>query len=901
MTSELQLPRGTVTFLFTDIEGSTALWEQDHVAMRAAVERHLALLDLAIAAHGGHRYEQVGDAIQAAFATAGDALAAAINAQRSLVEEPWQLPNPIRVRMALHTGEAVPDSSGKYHQVPALNRLSRVLAVTHGGQIVLTQTTRQLAGDELPENVAFHDLGQHRLRDLLQAERIFQVLAPGLPADFPPLPSLERHETNLPILLTPLIGRAEDVSHVVALLEQEDRRLVTLVGPGGTGKTRLALAAGAELLDTFPDGVWFVDLAPLVDPGLVLPAIAATLGVRETNVSQIEHALITFLRPKRLLLVLDNFEQVVAAAPHVSDLLTECPRLAILVTSREPLQLRAEHLAPVPPLLLPEPDTLPPLGELARVPAVDLFVQRAQAIVPNFALTADNAAAVAEICQRLDGLPLAIELAAARIRLLPPSALLARLEQRLPLLTTGARDAPERQRTLRDTIAWSHELLTPEEQTLFRRLGVFAGGWTMEAAETIAGTDSGLDIFSGLEALIDKSLVRQSGDATGDPRFGLLETIREFALEQLVAAGEADEVRTLHATFFLALTEGLANGLWQSTEPRLLDQLAVEQDNTRSALDWLNRRGELEMCLRLAVGLGWFWLIRGLGSEGRSWLERAVAPTVDVAAPVRAWALMWAGALALMQGESDAAVKFEETSIALWRECGEASVGLVSALVTQARAVGELGDPARAVALLKEGLDIARAMNHAFLIVLALENLAGMALIRGDTKTAKALLEEATPLRRTTGDTWGAPYSFAMQGEIARKEGNMAEAIEHYQKAITLSHGRGDKRFMVGGLIRLGIIAAELGKPESAARLRGAAEKLHETVGSWIHLSGLDGDQRAIEMMRAALGEQSFAAAWSAGRALSLHQVVTEAVVLAQELVREQRSQSHVTEAGALA
>jgi predicted ATPase/class 3 adenylate cyclase len=888
MSNAPDLPRGTVTFLFTDIEGSTRLWEQDPSAMRAAVERHLALLDMAIAAHGGRRYMQVGDAVQAAFATAGDGVAAAIEAQRSLITEPWPLANPIQVRMALHTDEAVPDASGQYRQVPALNRLSRVLAVTHGGQILLTHTTRQLAGDSLPEDVDFLDLGQHRLRDLLQSEHMFQVLAPGLPADFPPLPSLDRHETNLPILPTPLIGRAGDVDRVVALMEDEDHRLVTLIGPGGTGKTRLALAAGAELLDTFPDGVWFVDLAPLADPALLLPTIAATLGVHETSVSRTEQALISYLEPKRLLLILDNFEQIVLAASDVSDLLTACPRLAVLVTSREPLQLRAEHLVPVPPLQLPEPDVIPPLAELACVPAVDLFVQRAQAIVPSFVLADENAVAVAEICRRLDGLPLAIELAAARVRLLPPVALLARLEQRLPFLTGGARDAPERQRTLRDTIAWSHDLLSQEEQILFRRLGVFAAGWTMEAAETIAGASGDVDVFSGLEALIDKSLVRQSEDVTGEPRFGLLETIREFGLEQLVAAGEADEVRTRHANYFVALTEETSTSLWRSTEPRLLDRLAIEQDNCRSALDWLDRQGDLETCLRLAVGLGWFWLIRGLGTEGRSWLERAAEPIPNVSLPVRAWALMWAGALALMQGDATAAVKFEEESIELWRACGEVSEGLVSALVTQARAVGQLGDQARAETLLKEGLEIARAKNHAFLLVLVLENLAGMALIQGDSKTAKALLEEALPLRRTTGDTWGAPYSLAMQGEIARQEGNLAKAVEHYQQAITLSYGRGDKRFVVGGLIRLGIVATELGKFESAARLRGAAEKLQETVGSWIHLSGVEGDQRAIETARAALGEESFAKAWAAGRSLTLHQVVTEAGSLAQELVHEQ-------------
>src|SRR5688500_5782519 len=361
-------PSGTVTFLFTDIEGSTQLWERDQTVMRLAVDRHLELLDAAIAAHGGYHYQIVGDGVQAAFATAPDALAAAVQAQQAIANEPWSLPDPIRVRMALHAGEATPDSAGDYHQVPALNRLSRLLAVAHGGQIVLSEAAHALVGDDPPPSVTLRELGEYRLRDLLEPERIWQGLAPGLESSFPPPRTLERLETNLPMQLTTLVGREAEITHVSALIERAGARLVTLTGPGGTGKTRLALAVAAEALDAFPDGVWFVDLAPLTDPALVLPAIAGVLGVREQGAQAWLPRGDAFVASARVLLVLDNAEQVLDPAPQLAELLMACPQLSMLVPSREPLQARAEQQVPVAPLAVPPVEQVLSISELARVP-----------------------------------------------------------------------------------------------------------------------------------------------------------------------------------------------------------------------------------------------------------------------------------------------------------------------------------------------------------------------------------------------------------------------------------------------------------------------------------------------------------------------------------------------------
>src|SRR5215207_1068604 len=524
------LPRGTVTFLFTDIEGSAALWERDRAAMAIAADQHLAIVREVVTMHGGVLFKTVGDGTQSAFASASAALAAAITAQRAFVTEPWPAPmGPLAVRMALLADAAEP-RDGDYRGAP-LSRLARLLMVGHGGQILLTQAVHALARGDLRADVILRDLGTHRLRDLQEPEDIFQVVAPGLRETFPPLQTLPSHPTNLIPPPTPLIGREAEIADVLRLMD-EGARLVTLTGPGGIGKTRLAQDVAVAVFDRFPDGVYFIDLSLLRDAASVLPAMAIVLGVREIAGEPPRETLGRYLAECRMLLILDNWEQVLEAVADISALFAACQHLTLIATSREPLRLRAERVFPVPPLALADIQHLPKIADLAQVPSIALFVARAQAVHPGFTLTEDNAQAVAAICHRLDGLPLAIELAAARVRLLPPALLLRRLERVLPLLTGGTRDAPERQRTLRQAIAWSHDLLAPSDQKLFRCLAVFVGGCTLDAVETVASVDGDLAVLEGLASLTEKNLLVLDERAP-EPRYRMLETIREYASERL--------------------------------------------------------------------------------------------------------------------------------------------------------------------------------------------------------------------------------------------------------------------------------------------------------------------------------------------------------------------------------
>jgi predicted ATPase/class 3 adenylate cyclase len=511
-------PTGTLTFLFTDIEGSTRLWEHDAPAMQAALARHDELLKLAIEERGGYVFKTVGDAFCAVFPTASDALEAALEIQRRLLSSEWEQSEPLRVRMALHTG-AAEERDGDYFG-PPVNRVARLLSAAHGGQVLLSLPTQELVRDQLLVGTTLRDLGEHRLKDLFRPERVFQLSAPELPSEFPPLRTLEAYRNNLPLQPTPLIGRENEVSEVCDLLGGEATRLLTLTGPGGIGKTRVALQAAADLLEDFTDGAFFVPLATLTEAELFFSAVAETLGVKETAEQPLDETLKDYLSERWLLLLLDNFEQVLEAAPSVTELLAGAPGLKVLATSRAPLGLYGEHEFPVPPLSMPDLKRPPLLERLTHYEAVRLFLERAQAVKPDFKVTNESAPAVAEICVRLDGLPLAIELAAARIKMLPPKAMLQRLGSRLKLLTSGAHDLPERQRTLRATIEWSHALLDEGEQLLFGRLAVFSGGRTLEAIEAICDAEGDLpvDAFDGVSSLLDKSLIRQEEGPGGEPR-----------------------------------------------------------------------------------------------------------------------------------------------------------------------------------------------------------------------------------------------------------------------------------------------------------------------------------------------------------------------------------------------
>src|SRR5215207_6071760 len=589
---------GTITFLFTDVEGSTSLWERNPKAMPEALVRHDEIMRTAIEAHNGHVFKTVGDAFHATFSAAPDALEAALEAQRALLHEAWDLTGPLRVRMALHTGVAE-ERDGDFFG-PSLNRVARLLSAGHGGQILLSLATQELVRDRLPDESGLRDLGERRLKDLSSPEHVFQITASGLRSEFPSLNTLDMRRNNLPTQPTPLIGRERELEEVLSMLRSTHVRLLIFTGPGGTGKTRLGLQAAAELTDEFEDGVFFVALAAIRDPALVAPTITRTLGLTESSNQPPEEILKGYLRDRQTLLVLDNFEQILASAALLDALLSAAPGLKVLATSRTALRLYGEHEFAVPPLSLPDTGSLPPVEHLTRYEAVRLFLDRARAIRPDFSLTEENAPAVIEICSRLDGLPLAIELAAARIKLLPPQAMLSRLGNRLKLLTGGARNLPERQRTLRNAIAWSHEMLDEGEKTLFARLAVFSGGSTLEAIEAVCDAEGDLpvDALDGVSSLLDKSLLRQEEGLEGEPRFAMLETIREYAREELEESGDAEEVKRAHAEYFLALAEEADPELKGPGQLEWLQRLETEHDNMRAAFTWALRQEEVELGLQ---------------------------------------------------------------------------------------------------------------------------------------------------------------------------------------------------------------------------------------------------------------------------------------------------------------
>jgi predicted ATPase/class 3 adenylate cyclase len=912
-------PTGTVTFLFTDIEGSTKMWEQDSSSMQVALARHDEILRRVTEEHGGYVFKTVGDAFCCAFSTATDALETALETQQELFAKEWGVEGGVRVRMALHTG-AAEERDGDYFG-PPVNRVARLLSAAHGGQVLLSLPTQELVRDQLPSGTSLRDLGERRLKDLFRPERVFQLLAPELPSEFSPLRSLDAYRNNLPLQPTPLVGREKEVSEVCNLLRSGETRLLTLTGPGGTGKTRLALQAAADLLEDFPDGTFFVQLATLTDADLFISAVAETLGVRETGEQALDDSLKNYLSERRMLLVLDNFEQVLEAAPTVTELLTAAPELKVLTTSRAPLGLYGEHEFPVPPLSMPDLKRPPPLERLTQYEAVGLFVERARALKPDFSITNESAPAVAEICVRLDGLPLAIELAAARIKMLPPRAMLQRLGSRLKLLTGGARDLPERQRTLRATIEWSHALLDEGERVLFARLSVFSGGRTLEAIEAICDAEGDLPVetFEGVSSLLDKSLLRQEEGPGGEPRFVMLETVHEFAREKLRQSAEAEEIKRVHAEYFLNLAEEADPELRGPDQLQWLERLEAEHDNMRAALTWALELKEVELALRLGGALWWFWWMRSHNSEGRRWLEAALVMDGRGSPEVRAMALAGVGYLGLEQGDLDRAKEVCEEGLELLahegREASEAKLILLAGLgwvvwereeYEQAKQLFEeslapsremrdtwwlatslsnlavvshfLGNSEKATELYEQSMDLFREQGDKRRLATCLNNLAMVVCSQGELGRAAKLIEESVALLRELGARGVVSIGLCNLGWIALLQDDLGRAADLYRESLSLSWETGVNPVVQRTLEGLACVAGAEGEAQRAARLWGAAQTLHETKGIPRDTDFLDEADARISAVRLGMREEAWEEAWRKGRGMTLDEAVSYAM-----------------------
>jgi predicted ATPase/class 3 adenylate cyclase/Tfp pilus assembly protein PilF len=830
-------PRGTVTFLFSDIEHSTRLLR--HLGDRYAdvLAAYRRLLRETFQAWDGHEIDTAGDGFFVAFQRATHAVAAAIATQRAMAMRPWPEGLPVRVRIGLHTGEPTLTAGG--YVGLDVHRAARICAAGYGGQTLLSQTTRALVEYDLPAGVRLRDLGTHRLKDLQRSERLYQVVIPDLPADFPPLKSLDSRPHNLPVQPTPLIGREQIGAAVGGLLRRAEVRLLTLTGPGGTGKTRLGLQVAADLLEDFASGVFFVPLAAIRDPALVASSLARTLGLQERAGQVLLDSLKEFLQDQQMLLVLDNFEQIVAAAPLVAELLATCPRLKCLVTSRVVLRLSGEHEFPVPPLELPDPRHLPAVDTLSQYAAVDLFTQRALAVKPDFRVDNTTAPSVAEICVHLDGLPLAIELAAARIKLFPPQAMLARLGHRLELLRGGARDMPNRHQTLRQAIAWSYDLLEAGEQALFRRLAVFARGCTLEAAEAVcqavhdsaAGPGQSLEVLDGVASLLDKSLLRQPEQASGEPRFRMLETIREYGLECLTASGEEPAVRRAHADYYLALVEAAEPALTGPEQAIWLERLEAEHDNLRAALRWAEESREVEIGLRLAGVVCQFWLIRGHLREGQEWLARLLGLAGEAPRMVaRAKVLAGAGHMAHNLGDYAAARTLFEEGLTLWREIGDQQ-GTATSLNDLGWVALIQGDCAVARTLSQESLALWREIGDQQGIATSLHNLGWVAYIQGDYPTACSLHQESLSLRQELGDKRGIAYSLTNLGWAVHKQGNYGQATALLEEALALLQEVGAKQLVAFASAILAEVVHDQGDDGRATALYEESLTLYRELG----------------------------------------------------------------------
>jgi predicted ATPase/class 3 adenylate cyclase len=864
----LERPSGTVTFLLTDIEGSTRNWETDPSAMREGLARHDALLNEVIAAHEGHVLTErgEGDSFFAVFERASDAVSAASALQLALYREAWPDGAPVRVRMAIHTGEAGGDYRGQ-----DVNRCARLRAIAYGGQVILSAATEALVRRQLPPGASVQDMGQHRLRDLAQPERVYQLNHADLPSEFPRLRSLDAFKHNLPVQLTSFVGREKQIEEVKRRLR--DHRLVTVTGAGGSGKTRLALQVAADVVEDYEDGVWLVDLSPLAEPALVDRAVAISLGINEQAGQPLAQTLVDHLRDKNLLMVLDNCEHVVEAASRLTEsVLRQTPDLRMLATSREPLNILGEAAWAIPSLSTPDLDHLPSLDAIGEYEAVRLFLDRAFVARPKFAPTQADTTAIAHIGHRLDGVPLAIELAAAQMKLMRPDDILSRLKDRFRLLTRGSRTALPRQKTLRAAVDWSHDLLSDAERALFRRLSVFAGGFDLEATEQVSRSEAlpEEDILEVLGALVDKSLVVADVDGGGSIRYRLHETLRQYGHEKLIEAQEEEEARDQHLKYFLDLAErAIAHAGRVDPNPPWLDRQEREHENFRAALGWARERHPEEY-LQLAGALSWFWFLRSSHlSEGREWLGDALTRQPRRTASA-ARALAGASLLASWQGDPASAQSLAKESLGVWTELGD-QMGMALALEAMGWSHFVGGDDPSALRYMSEGLEIFRSTGNPRLINRGALNVTQVLVSHADVDEAESMSRDVLARGQDLGEPRDIHLAHHFLADCALARGDVVEAEQRYGKSLRAALNYGNIAEAGVELQGVAMGLAGQGRLEKAFTLNAAAEAKMRELG--LDMSGIPFWagylRRYFGPARESFGEERVASAEEEGRLMS--------------------------------
>ena len=910
------LPTGTVTFLFTDVEGSTRLLERLGDRYTDVLTAYRRLLRAACQKRGAREVDTQGDALFVAFPRAKDAVAAAVAAQQAMSEHPWPEGTGVRARMGLHTGEPLSAETG-YIGLD-VHRAARICAAGHGGQVLLSGTTRELIENDPAEGITLRDLGVHRLKDLAQPQHLFQVVASGLASDFPPLKTLDTLPNNLPRQLTSFVGRGREMAEVKHLLTTT--YLLTLTGAGGSGKTRLSLQVAADVLDQYPDGIWQVEFAAIADPMLVPQAVASALSVPEQPGRSLTETLADYLRPQSTLLVLDNCEHLLSAcAQFAAALLQACPTLRIVATSREALGIGGELTYPVPSLSLPDPKQRLSLENLLQYEAVRLFVERAVVSRPQFAVTGSNVSSVVQVCTQLDGIPLAIELAAARVKVLAVEQIAARLRDRFQLLTGGGRTAPPRHQTLRAAMDWSYDLLSDRERTVLSRLSVFAGGCALEAAEAVCGGEGaeGSDVLDVLTALVDKSLVHVETQGE-EARYRLLETVRQYGRDRLLEAGDAIEMRQRHRNWHLSFAEQADTKLRGPEQALWARRLEAEFDNLRAALEWSAQdESSPEPGPRLAWSLMWFWNTCGYVIEGRQWLEKMVSRAIGASPALRARVLCGAGALSEKLGEYEHArarlagsldlfrrlddawgaalalhflghvasaqdnfalvTSMFEESLALFRGTGD-KWGCALTLDCWGSAVCRQGDYDLASSLFEQSAALSRERGNRWELYGPVSGLGVVAAARGDYVRATALLEESLAMARETERKAAILTATLRLGRVVFGQGNCERAAALFKESLVLRKERGDKDGIAACLDALAGVAMAQERLEKAARLFGAADVLRDAIHTVVSPAQRAEYDRHMATLRARLDETALAAAWVEGRAMTLEQAIEYAL-----------------------